>query len=105
MNLRFHLQRQIITGKIDLHISDRFGTQGFALARNITFQEMDENTGGEVIPPLLQLKEAEAQHLADALYEAGIRPSQAAGSAGQLAAVQFHLEDMRSLVFKKGMKP
>ncbi len=105
MNLRFHMQRQIISGKIDLHITDNWDTPAFAIARNITFERMDEKLLGEVIPPLLQLKEAEAQHLADALYEAGIRPSQAAGSAGQLAAVQFHLEDMRSLVFKRVNKP
>jgi hypothetical protein len=38
-----------------------------------------------------------AQSLMNQLWECGLRPSQAAGSAGQLAAVQYHLEDMRKI--------
>jgi hypothetical protein len=43
----------------------------------------------------------EAQGLMDRLWTCGIRPTEAAGSAGQLAAVQAHLEDMRKLAFGK----
>jgi hypothetical protein len=42
-----------------------------------------------------------AQELCDSLYAIGIRPNQAKGSIGQLAAVQYHLEDMRKLVFRE----
>ena len=42
----------------------------------------------------------EAQDLADQLYAANIRPSAAAGSTGQLEAIQYHLEDMRLLALK-----
>lgn len=35
----------------------------------------------------------------DELYRAGIRPTEAAGSNGQLAATREHLADMRAIVF------
>jgi hypothetical protein len=41
------------------------------------------------------------QRLVDDLYACGIRPTAAKGSAGQLDAVNRHLEDMRTLVFKR----
>lgn len=58
---------------------------------------------GVRMPCLFEFTDDEAQQLMDLLYEAGIRPTTAAGSAGQLAATQAHLEDMRQLVFKEKM--
>ena len=49
---------------------------------------------------LVMLDREEAQQLMDELWNAGIRPAGATGSIGQLSAVQYHLEDMRKLVFK-----
>ena len=40
-----------------------------------------------------------AQQLADDLYRCGVRPSEAAGSAGAMAATQEHLKDLRRLLF------
>lgn len=51
-------------------------------------------------PSTLALPVKLAQALADALYHAGIRPTDSHGSAGQLGATQAHLADMRSLVSK-----
>lgn len=42
-----------------------------------------------------------AQLLMDDLWQAGIRPAEGHGSAGQLAAMKYHLEDMRRLVFDR----
>lgn len=47
--------------------------------------------------PLLILKHEQAQMLMEQLWSAGVRPSQAAGSIGQLASVEKHLADMRAL--------
>jgi len=41
-----------------------------------------------------------AQTLMDDLWNAGLRPTEGTGSAGALRAVERHLEDMRTLVFK-----
>lgn len=55
------------------------------------------------IPPVLSLDETEAQQLIDQLWDAGVRPTNGAGSVGQLAATEKHLNDMRALVFKTEM--
>lgn len=41
------------------------------------------------------------QKLMDDLYNAGIRPTEGAGSAGSFAAQAAHLKDMRRLVFEE----
>lgn len=51
-------------------------------------------------PAAMELTKEECQSLIDALWDAGIRPSAGQGSAGQLAAVQDHLNDTRSLLTK-----
>lgn len=55
---------------------------------------------GAEIPPFLTLKAPQIQKLMDALWIAGIRPTEGHGSTGQLAATEKHLDDMRKLVFK-----
>lgn len=52
-------------------------------------------------PTMMKVSEAEAQQLMDALWSAGLRPTEGRGSAGAMAAVQEHLADMRRLVFGK----
>jgi len=53
------------------------------------------------IPETFQLGAAGAQELVDQLWAAGVRPTAAAGSVGQLAAMESHLKDLRRLVFDK----
>jgi hypothetical protein len=43
-----------------------------------------------------------AQLLMDALYKEGFRPTEAKPQDATLSAMKYHLEDMRTLVFKKG---
>jgi hypothetical protein len=71
-----------------------------SVAEPITFRELENNELSYSQKPLINLSEADAQQLMDGLYDAGIRPTAGAGSIGQLSAVQYHLQDMRSLVFK-----
>lgn len=47
----------------------------------------------------LECSNDDLQRLVDQLWEAGIRPRAAKGSAGQLDAVQDHLNDMRVMAF------
>jgi len=54
----------------------------------------------EPITPTCNISITAAQQLIDDLWACGIRPSEGTGSAGQLAAVQKHLDDMRKLVSK-----
>jgi hypothetical protein len=51
-------------------------------------------------PVAMELPEESIQSLMNALWEAGIRPAKGHGSTGQLAAVQDHLNDTRTLLAK-----
>lgn len=55
--------------------------------------------GDMIGEPTLRLPADAARRLMDELWRLGVRPSSGEGSAGQLGAVQKHLEDMRRLVF------
>jgi hypothetical protein len=56
---------------------------------------------GDIPPIAISLSQLEAQALMDRLWKAGLRPTEGSGSAGALSATQHHLEDMRSLVFRR----
>lgn len=92
---------------IALQISARSTTDGrrsVAIAEPIQMRVLDENDMCRQLEPTLRISPEEAQGLMDELWRAGIRPTEGAGSVGQLAAVNRHLEDMRSLVFKTTKK-
>lgn len=73
-------------------------THGNSYVSDVTMKTMDTE---EYINPAFKLKPAAAQTLMDDLWVAGFRPTEGTGSAGQLAATQRHLEDMRSLIFNR----
>ncbi len=50
--------------------------------------------------PTVSLTPTAAQQLIDDLWDCGLRPSEGSGSAGQLAATERHLKDMRTIVFE-----
>ena len=98
MSLRFGLQTEIWNDSIAVRIGKGAVASGsFQIAECLVFKDAKL---GEVSDPMMRLSNQEAQDLADQLYACGISPSKLAGSTGQLAAVTYHLEDMRKLVFK-----
>ncbi len=62
----------------------------------MTMREIPE---GADLKPLLKLSPTMAQHLMDELWQCGVRPTEGTGSAGQMAAVKEHLQDMRKIAF------
>jgi len=97
-NLKFGLQTEIWNDSIAVRIGRGDRSQGtFQVAYPIEFSDIEP---GLHTAPMMHLSNSEAQDLADQLYACGISPSKLAGSTGQLTAVQYHLEDMRKLVFK-----
>ena len=54
---------------------------------------------GSMIDPLLRLKEVEAQGLFDALWKAGLRPSDKANADDVVAAKDEHIIDLRRMAF------
>ncbi len=71
----------------------------YGLVSPLTFERREELF--TETQPTVTLSTVAAQQLIDDLWECGLRPSEGSGSAGALTAVQRHLEDMRTLVFKK----
>lgn len=53
---------------------------------------------GQVTSPHMRFNKGEAQNLLNALWDAGIRPI-VESTTGQIAAISYHLEDMRKLAF------
>lgn len=72
--------------------------QSVAIAECLTLREIDPDIAND-LHPTMELRPDEAQQWMDELWQVGIRPSEGQGSAGQMAATQKHLEDMRRLVF------
>jgi len=53
-----------------------------------------------LMKPLLCLRMEQAQVLMDDLWNAGVRPTEGAGSAGAMRAAQAHIADLRRVTFK-----
>ena len=79
--IRIYIGRKTIGGEIEI-------------AKQL---EYEPSCPSATSPPTEYIDHDEAQRLMDSLWNCGIRPVQAKGSAGQLDAVKYHLEDMRKL--------
>lgn len=79
----------------------RDGVPSMRMAEPLMLRDLKPEGEGIQPQPCFNLKGDEAQQLMDELWRAGIRPTEGAGSVGQLGAVQEHLKDMRTLVFKQ----
>lgn len=80
---------------VELYIASE---DGKSRARNVIMERVENE--GVAYEPSFELTTDAAQTLMDDLWHAGLRPTEGAGSAGALKAVERHLEDMRTLVFK-----
>lgn len=94
--MKVYAQQCVWADSIELRVGKDINRK-FYVATPIQFEL---HKAEEVSEPCITLLREEAQSWIDALYSVGLRPSQAVGSAGQLDAVKYHLEDMRKLVFK-----
>lgn len=83
------------------HITERDGVRTVALAEPLVMKTKTEDELYCELPATMRLRPDEAQQFMDELWRAGIRPTEGAGSVGQLGATEKHLEDMRRLVFEK----
>lgn len=72
--------------------------QGSSVGRNVVMERVEE---GLIVQPTVRLGRDEAQTLMDDLWNAGIRPTEGAGSAGSLRATEKHLADMRLIAFRQ----
>ena len=101
-NLEFRaMRRPYLLDALEIHCFARTASGDIAVFKpaEMTFLKTEEEKYSDH-PPVLTIQSGEAQNLMDELWRAGIRPTEGAGSVGQLSAVQAHLEDMRTLVFR-----
>lgn len=97
---RAHAHYEPCSNTIDVRLFDYKGP-GWRrfVGKPVVFEEHEQD--GSFMPPTISLKEDAAQSLMDALWDCGVRPTQGHGSAGQLAATERHLEDLRAIVFQQ----
>lgn len=84
-------------GRFDFLLWQRHNGQTFVGQPVVMVEHSPDVVAPET--PTLSLSPDEAVALMDELWQAGVRPTDI-GTAGQLAATQAHLQDMRALVFK-----
>ena len=77
----------------------RLGAGGWQFA-SVEWKTISENDITAEIRPLLALRMEQAQVLMDDLWNAGVRPTEGAGSAGAMRAAQDHIKDLRTVAFK-----
>ena len=94
---RWSKEIEILVAEVGSSLS---GKRIVGYAEPLTLKRVSESD--KVVPTTL-ISETAAQRLIDDLWDCGLRPSEGTGSAGQLAATQKHLADMRALVFKGPM--
>lgn len=99
-DLKFNVSSELMRGPdtIAIHLYLE-GEQGLSVAQPMQFAPLDDV--GVQPAPVIRATRAELQALANALWDVGVRPYQAEGSAGQLAATNRHLADMRTIAFAK----
>lgn len=99
--LRFLVERRMSKRGFALNIARDVDANTVAVASELRFRHVGDVA---LTQDLLLLSSAEAQHLMDELYRAGVRPTEAE-SPGQVAAMQRHLDDLRRLVFADRARP
>ena len=99
--------RNMLARSINLYVIGRkLGQQRISVMNPPTFTTY-EDEGRSLVAlrdPAFTLSFESAQRLMDELWRCGIRPTEE-GTAGQVAAMQAHLQDMRKIVFDFIGKP
>lgn len=80
-------------------------TEIFTVADPIAMRILSQADMFLTKPATFELDPAAGQQLIDELWRCGLRPTEGTGSAGAMAAVERHLEDMRRLAFKGAVDP
>ena len=96
--MKIFTRRELWNDGISVYMAiERHNDKRLDVADPLTFTLQEP---GAVAAPAFRLALEDAQRLMDELWGCGLRPSEGAGSAGAMKAVQEHLSDLRKLVFK-----
>lgn len=86
------------TGKYDIAITSIDDRNNLSYGAPLTFVIQDETTP---LKPVVSLEKEDLQRFFNELWAIGLRPKDGTGNSGHIASMQYHLEDMRKLVFDK----
>lgn len=96
--LRFSATRSRFMPTIELFAGVEWPNGDLDIVQPVTLKREDADMFHQ---PFITLGREQAQNLMDELWNCGLRPSDGAGSAGQQAATEKHLADMRTIAFHK----
>ena len=99
--LEFYAEKPIWTDSLELYCKETHDAEMFAVvAAGIEIKKMEK---GQLWPKFLSfsMMSGAGQSLFDALWNVGYRPNKGESSMAHVEAMKYHLEDMRTLVFKR----
>lgn len=92
---KFYARFSPFTGDYDLYIKEGlFSNGGVKVVTDIQFVTKEFELGAAT-GPSASLREADAQSLFDALWEAGLRPNSGESSKAHVDQLKQHLNDMK----------
>jgi len=94
---RFNTQIPPFDSIVELRMIHRDENGNRSGAHSVQMVALDHKSG--TVEPFLRLEISEAQELMDSLWTAGLRPTEARGSAGAMDATQKHLADLQRVAF------
>lgn len=99
--IEYSVERSVWNDNVRIYARDIRNGKSFAVVCDGL--KLVEGKEGELWPALIDLPMigGSAQSLFDALWQAGFRPNNGESSVAHVNAVNRHLEDMRTLVFKE----
>lgn len=97
MAYRFNAQIPPFDTMVELRMIHRDESGNTSAAQSVQMVARDHKSGP--VDPFLRLELSEAQELMDALWTAGLRPTEGRGSAGAMDATQKHLADLQRVAF------
>lgn len=98
--IRFLAERVMVGLRVDVYAQHQSTptSLGWGLPTEIVFDAETEENVGIIREPTFSFDYDSAQSLLDALWDAGVRPSEGAGLPIHVTALENHLDDMRALV-------
>lgn len=95
--MKFYARKSWGNFTVDLFGYEKRESGMVDVIQQVSIKSFDQNELTDSIP-MMSIDIEDAQRLVDALWDAGLRPSEGTGSAGSLAKTEAHLSDMRALV-------
>lgn len=93
------IRRTIWSAGFEVYIGGKDYDGIFSIAKPMVLERLEKDQIGAIRLPFATIPMDAAQSMIDALWHAGIRPTEGSGSAGSLAATERHLADIKAIAF------